>query len=145
MKEINKLEDIKHKYGNIIDLPHHISVKYKQMSIENRAAQFAPFAALTGYDDEIKECARRTYKKRYLQDNQIDTINTKLQIISNNINNSPKIKIKYFINDTQKKGGSYKIEEKSVKKIDEIFKKIIFTDNSYILIANIIDINIINP
>ena len=136
---------MKDNYDDIINLPHFVSKDRKHMSNHDRAAQFAPFAALTGYDDEIKECARRTYKKRYLQDNQIDTINTKLQIISNNINNNPKIKIKYFINDTQKKGGSYKIEEKSVKKIDEIFKKIIFTDNSYILIANIIDINIINP
>lgn len=144
MKEINKSEDTKHKYEDIINMPHHVSTRYKQMSIESRAAQFAPFAALTGYGDEIKEASRLTDKKINLVDNEKDILNYKLQVIKKNIKNKPQVLIKYFIPDIKKSGGSYKIENKQIKKIDETLKKIIFMDNSYVLFENIINIKIIN-
>ena len=144
MKEISKLVDIKRKYGDIVNLSHHISTKYPQMKMENRAAQFAPFAALTGYGDEIMEASRLTDKKTDLVDNEKDIINYQLQVIKKNIKNKPRILIKYFIPDVKKSGGCYKIESRYVKKVDEVLKKIIFTDNSYILFKNIININIIS-
>ena len=72
-------------YENIIDLPHHTSDKHPRMSRENRAAQFSPFAALTGYNAEINETARLTDEKLDLSEDRINDINTKLQIVNDNI------------------------------------------------------------
>ena len=142
MKETNKSVDIKHNYDDIIDLPHHVSKKHKQMSIMNRAAQFAPFAALTGYDDEIKETARLTDKKIEIDDNKIDIINYQLQLIQSKIKDKPCVYIKYFIPDTKKSGGKYETLNKNVKRIDEYNQEIIFIDKTKVLINNIIDIKI---
>lgn len=142
MKEIIKLEDIKHKYDDIIDLPHHISKKYLQMKMENRAAQFAPFAALTGYGDEIKETARLTDKKIEIDEDLKNIINNKLQLIQSKIKDKPSVNITYFIPDNKKSGGKYITINKCIKRIDNIYKQIFFTDKSCVNIDDIIEINI---
>ncbi len=90
------------KYDDIINLPHFVSKKHPQMSLYQRSAQFAPFAALVGYDEAIEETARLTDKKIELSDGEIEIINSKLQEIKEIIDNKPQIEITYFVPDSKK-------------------------------------------
>ncbi len=128
------------KYDEIINMEHPEPKCHERMSIEARAAQFAPFAALTGYEDEVKETARLTDKKIILDDEAKLILDDKLNIIENNIINEPEISFTYFIEDTRKDGGSYNNILGIVKKIDKIKRLVIFKDNTKILVDNIIDI-----
>ena len=132
----------KGKYDDIINMPHHISKKHPRMSLENRSAQFAPFAALTGYEDEVEETARITDKKIEITDEIKSTINMRLQIIQEKINTKPKVTIKYFIPDNKKEGGSYKIVTSNVMKIDKYKQTIVLKDKTEIPINFITNINI---
>lgn len=129
-------------YEDIINLPHHVSKKHPQMSLEARSAQFAPFAALTGFEDIIEETARITDEKLDINEELKVILDNKLKSIINNISNRPKIICTYFIHDEKKNGGSYKTIQEKVKKIDEIEKKIIFENGTEISISNIIEIEI---
>lgn len=113
------------KYDDIINLEHHVSKVHKQMSLENRSAQFAPFAALTGYEDEVKETARITEDRIELDEEQKIIINEKLNIIESQIATNPEISITYFVPDTKKEGGSYQTKTEKVKKIDNYNNEII--------------------
>lgn len=130
----------KGKYDDIINLPHYVSKKHPQMSLENRSAQFAPFAALTGYEDEVEETARITDKRIEITDEIKSKINMKLQIIQEKIKTNPKVTITYFISDNKKEGGSYKTVTSNVLKIDKYNKQIILKDNKEIFISDIINI-----
>ena len=130
----------KGKYDDIINMPHHISKKHPRMSLENRSAQFAPFAALTGYEDEVEETARIKDKKIEITDEIKSTINMRLQIIQEKINTKPKVTIKYFIPDNKKEGGSYKTVTSNVLKIDQYKKLVVLKDNTKIFISDIINI-----
>lgn len=130
----------KGKYDDIINMSHHISKKHPRMSLENRSAQFAPFAALTGYEDEVEETARITDKKIEITDEIKSTINMRLQIIQEKIKTNPKVTITYFISDNKKEGGSYKTVTSNVLKIDKYNKQIILKDNKEIFISDIINI-----
>ena len=129
------------KYDDIINLPHHISTKHPQMSLEARAAQFAPFAALIGYDDEVKETARLTNKKIELDDEAKSIIDNKMQIILENISARPTISITYFIPDTKKDGGKYVTTTGILKRIDEYKQVIVLEDRTEIPINEIVDIS----
>ena len=107
------------KYKDIINLPHHVSIKHKPMSLEARSAQFAPFAALTGYEDSVNETARLTDKKIELDEEEMKFINNILQKIKRSIKEKPKVTIIYFIPDKRKEGGSYITANGCVTKIDE--------------------------
>ena len=85
-----------HDYQDIINLPHHISIKHPQMSLEDRAAQFAPFAALTGHKDSIKETERLTAQRKILDEDRIAIINFRLQQLLKHLTEAPLIKITYF-------------------------------------------------
>lgn len=130
------------KYNDIINLPHHISKKHPQMTIEARAAQFAPFAALTGHADSIRETARLTAERIEIDEELKTIINNKLQIIQERMSLKPKVTITYFVPDKRKSGGEYLEVTGNVKKIDGYNGLIIFTDNKIITINEIIDINI---
>ena len=130
----------KSKYDDIINMSHHISKKHPRMSLENRSAQFAPFAALTGYEDEVEETARITDKRIEITDEIKSKINMKLQIIQEKINTKPKVTIKYFIPDNKKEGGSYKTVTSNVLKIDQYKKLVVLKDNTKIFISDIINI-----
>ena len=106
------------KYSDIINLPHHVSNKYPHLSREQKAAQFAPFASLTGFDDDVKETARLTDRKIDIDEGLKEIINDKLNQIIIDIKNKPNITITYFIKDSKKKGGKYITEEGIVKKIN---------------------------
>ncbi len=127
------------KYQSIINKPYQKSTTRPHMSLNDRAAQFAPFAALTGYDEELKETARTTETKQELTDEAKEIINMKLNyIISYKL--SEEIEIKYFIKDQKKQGGCYKTISSQVKRIDEVEKEVILIDKTKIKIDNIIDI-----
>ena len=129
------------KYDDIINLPHYESKTRKRMSLEARSAQFAPFAALTGYDDKVKETARSTDKRIELSDEEYNIINTKLQIIKEHIKEQPEINFVIFVKDKLKDGGKYEEVNGKVRVIDEVNEEIILVDKRKILLKNIYDIN----
>lgn len=129
-------------YEDIINLPHHTSNIHPRMSITNRAAQFAPFAALTGYSESVKEKARLTTKKIELDKELINNINVSLKLINQNIKNRPKVSITYFVQDEKKEGGTYKTIIDNVKRIDDIMK-IIKMENNIIYLKDVLTIELI--
>ena len=128
-------------YEDIINLPHHVSKKRQPMPIADRAAQFSPFAALTGYEENIKEATRLTDKRIEIDEDKKLILNDKLQIILNNIKEEPVITFTYFIYDEKKSGGKYVEITEPVKKINLIEGYIILKDKTKISIEEIIDIN----
>ena len=108
------------KYDDIINLPHHVSKKHSQMPIADRAAQFAPFAALTGYEEQVKETARLTEKKIEIDDGLKEILGNKLIYIQENLNIKSELIFTYFILDSRKSGGRYVEKKGIVKKIDII-------------------------
>lgn len=127
-------------YANIINLPHYEPKYHQRMSIYNRAAQFAPFAALTGYDDAVTETGRLTENEKLLNDDLKNVIDMKLQIIEEHIKDDQSIKVLYFIKDKRKDGGKYIEYSGNVKRIDKINQVIIFKDNTKICFDKILDI-----
>ena len=128
------------KYDDIINLPHHISSKHPRLSMEQRAAQFAPFAALTGYGDSIKETARLTDNRIELNEEEKEMLNIKLQELKNKVSIMPQVTITYFVPDVKKAGGEYITKINKLKKIDEYKKIIILDDKTIIPIDEIIEI-----
>ena len=126
-------------YDDIIYLPHHVSKTHKQMSIIDRAAQYSPVAALTGYDDTIKETSRKTEKKIILSDNQIAILNEKLLIL-NECKIQPLVTIIYFKKDKRKEGGKYLKIDGKIKRFDDVNKTIILVDRTIISINDLFDI-----
>lgn len=129
------------QYDDIINLPHHVSKKHPQMSLYARSAQFAPFAALTGYDDAIKETSRETSEKIDIDDELKSILDSKLQIIIEHIKNKPEISFTYFIHDSKKDGGSYITVIGIVRKIDLYNQIIYLANNTEIPINDIINIS----
>lgn len=127
-------------YNDIINNPHHTSKTRKRMSQSNRAAQFAPFAALTGYDAAIGEAARLTETKIELDDKTKEILNMKLSFLKDHIKDRPYVTITYFVPDTKKDGGSYVDYSGNIRVIDEIKQTINFTDKTTIDIEMICDI-----
>ena len=124
-------------YDDIINLPHPVSKNHPQMPFRDRAAQFAPFAALTGHDAAIKETARLTDERLELSEEVIAQLNEKINIIRNNIGIEQNVSITYFIPDAKKAGGAYVTYSGIVKKIDEYEHTIIMTDQTVIPIEQI--------
>lgn len=129
----------KDNYEDIINLPHPISKNRKRMSNYDRAAQFSPFAALTGFCDVIKESGRTTDEKMELSDNQITILNEKLLIL-NACENQPFVTMTYFQKDKRKSGGKYITIETKIKRMNEIEKSITLQDGTKIAIDNLYDI-----
>ena len=115
-------------YDDIINLPHHVSKTRPQMSMIDRAAQFSPFAALTGYDAAIKETGRLTDEKIELDEEALSNLNMKFQILFEKPDEQPDIAITYFKPDETKSGGAYLTTTDKIKKVDE-YERIITTAN----------------
>lgn len=126
-----------HKYDDIIHLPHHVSKRHPQMPLSNRAAQFSPFAALTGHDEGIRETERLTEPFMELDEDQKNQLDEQLHIIRENLEQRPEIEITYFEPDNKKDGGNYVTVCGQVKKIDEYARQIIFTNGTALPIAYI--------
>ena len=129
-------------YEDIIELPHHVSPARNKMSMIDRAAQFSPFAALTGHDAAVKETARLTEEKIELDENEKTILNEKLQIIAEKKNEQPKVTIAYFQPDERKSGGKYIEVTGNVKKIDEFERCVRMVDGTKISIDEIYEIMI---
>ena len=129
------------KYEDIINMPHHVSNKHSQMSLYARSAQFAPFAALTGYEDAINETARETNEKIEIDEELKIILDSKLQILTDRIKQKSEILFTYFIKDQKKEGGKYITITGIVKKIDVYEGSIYLMDNTNIPINDIIDIS----
>ncbi len=142
-------QDPRKIYADIIDLPHHESQKHPHMSLYDRAAQFSPFAALTGYEDMVAEEARETKTKSDLMESDAEDIDRKLAAISDQLSRGihPVAEITYFVPDDKKSGGEYVTVKEEIKRIDAAFRKLILARtegagrvNASIDIGNIIDI-----
>lgn len=131
---------MKKSYDDIINLPHHISATRPHMPAIDRAAQFSPFAALTGYGDAIKETARLTGDRVELDEYMKDVLSNRLQIIVDHLYEHPEITITYFQPDEKKNGGTYVTVIDTVKKIDEYERILVMTDGTWIPIDEIVSI-----
>ena len=130
---------MKTPYDDIINLPHHISKRHPQMSLYNRAAQFAPFAALSGHDDAIEETARLTDEQRELTQGESEELNRKLAYLIQRNENTP-VDILYFQPDGRKNGGSYRTVSGTIKRIDDLEDRIVLTDGTSIPLDAVSDI-----
>lgn len=130
------------KYKDIIDLPHHVSPDRIPMSLHNRAAQFAPFAALTGYDESIREAARETIQRRELSEDEKAELDTKLNFLQDKIKDQPFVTVEYFISDEHKSGGRYDTYSGKLRRIDFVNEWLFFVDGVRLELYNIYDINI---
>lgn len=120
------------KYDDIINIPRWNPKSHRRMSEYERAAQFAPFAALTGYDAMVNETARLTDVKEELDEEQILALNEVLSVIVERINEHPKVSVTWFRKDARKKGGAYVRTEGSVRDIDLANRHIILKEGDRI-------------
>ncbi len=129
------------KYDDIINLPHHVSETHPQMSMRNRAAQFSPFAALSGHSDAIHETARYTDDFQGVDESNVEALNQKIAMILDKINEHPQITVTYFKPDEKKEGGSYTLKTGNIKRADDYEHVLQFTDNEKIPIQSIFNID----
>lgn len=128
------------KYDDIINMPHYVSTKHPRLSMEQRAAQFAPFAALSGFEAAIDETSRITEDRIELNEEEKLKIDNILQKLKNEISERPKVTITYFVPDIRKSGGEYLTKIGNLKRIDEFRQVIIFEDKTEIPIKEVVEI-----
>ena len=126
------------KYKDIINLPHHVSSTHPQMSMINRAAQFSPFAALTGYDDAIEETARLTDSRIELTEAEEDEISRKL----GKLQRGDSVELTWFVPDRRKTGGRYNTETVAIKQVVAVEGKVLLMDGRSVDMNDIIDVEI---
>ena len=126
-------EDARIVYADIIDMPHWTSPTRNHMSLYDRAAQFAPFAALSGYDDMVNEEARFVDNRIELDESEIENLNRKLELIAQAIRDgySPVVTVTFFVKDRFKAGGSYRTLTETVRKVDSQEHKLIFEKKTH--------------
>lgn len=128
-------------FSDIINLPHHQSRRHPQMAAKERAAQFAPFAALTGYGSAISEAARLTEEQVPLGDDDNDRLNRLVTHIADRISEQPSVTVVYFKPDSRKHGGSYETITGRLKRIDDYEQQLVMLDGTAIPFENIMDIS----
>lgn len=128
-------------YDDIIDLPHHVSQKHPRMSMLNRAAQFSPFASLTGYDAAIRESARLTERKIELDEDAKAEISEKLRYLKDVEAEQPLATFTYFVPDARKDGGEYVSLTAQVKRLDEFSQMVLLMDGRSIPIDDILEVD----
>ena len=129
------------KYNEIMGLPHHVSKNRPQMPMSDRAAQFAPFAALTGYDAAIKETGRLTGERIELDVEALSALDMKYQILMEALDEAPEVTITYFQPDERKAGGKYVSAVGAVKKIDDFERRITMRDGTRIPMDDVLSID----
>ena len=129
-----------HRYDDVINRQHPTSKKHPRMSNMNRAAQFAPFAALTGYEESIEETARLTDRRIELSEYEIEELNAKLNFIQEHIKERPEVIVTYFQPDERKEGGKYLTVTGNVRWIDEVNGVMVFEGETILDINTITDI-----
>lgn len=129
------------RYDDIINLPHHVSKTRKPMPMINRAAQFAPFAALTGHDEAIAETARQTTPRQILSSEEQERLSKSLAYVIDHISERPNLTFTYFIPDILKDGGRYTTITGVLRRYDELERTVILETNEILLIDNILSIS----
>lgn len=132
------------KYDDIINMKHFVSKRYSQMSMRDRAAQFSPFAALTGCDAAIKETARLTDKRIEFDEDVLNRLNERVSILRKCLDDGsvyPEVRITYFEKDLKKDGGKYITVSGRVRKIHEYRNIVIFEDGTEVPVHDISDID----
>ncbi len=127
-------------YMDILHLPHPVSDKHPRMSLYDRSAQFAPFAALTGHEEAIEETARLTEEKPELDEAQKERMDGLLQMIKENLAERPMVTLTYFIKDEKKSGGAYRTKTGRVEKMDDNSHVIIMEDGTKIEIEDLYEV-----
>ena len=130
-----------HRYDDIIDLPRHVSKNHRPMSNADRAAQFLPFAALTGYDYAIRETARLTDQRIELSESELTELNDQFQRIAGQIRQQPEVTVTYFVEDEKKTGGRYETRTLQIRRIDPVRRVLIGKDRTVIAMDDIIEIH----
>ena len=120
------------KYDDIIDLPHHVSGTHPPMSRADRAAQFSPFAALTGYDAAVRETARVTERRIELDEGVKAELNARLNCILEHLSEHPQVSLTYFVPDEKKSGGAYRTVTGAVRKLDSVAKTLTLADGTVV-------------
>ncbi len=128
------------KYDDIINLPHPTSQKRPRMSVQDRAAQFSPFAALTGYDAAIRETARLTEERIELNEYEQAVLDQRIILLQEHLKDLPEVTITYFQPDERKEGGKYRSLTGAVKKIDPYERQLVLADKSKIPIESILNL-----
>ena len=129
------------RYDEIINFPHHVSKTRPQMPMSDRAAQFAPFAALTGYDATIKETGRLTDERIELDEEALTALDMKYQILMDAFDDAPEVTITYFQPDERKAGGKYVSATGAVKKVDDFERRITMQDGTKIPMDDVLSID----
>lgn len=129
------------KYDEIMGLPHHVSKTRPQMPMSDRAAQFAPFAALTGYGAAIKETGRLTDERIELDVEALSALDMKYQLLMEALDEAPEVTITYFQPDERKAGGKYVSAVGTVKKIDDFERRITMRDGTRIPMDDVLSID----
>lgn len=127
-------------YEDIINLPHHVSATRPQMSMIDRAAQFSPFAALTGYESAIKETGRLTDERIDLDEEALNILNMKFQILVDSLGDEPEVTFTYFKPDERKAGGVYLEVTGTVKKVDDFERLIVMQNGTKMPMDDILNI-----
>lgn len=133
------------KYDDIIHLPHHVSSTRAHMPMLDRAAQFMPFRALTGYEDAVQETARLTDEKIELTEDEKNLLDRELQKLADRIDDHPQVTLTWFRPDKRKAGGAYVTTTGQLKKIDDLEGALILVSGERIVIEDILDIQVTEP
>ena len=128
------------KYDDIIDLPHHVSTTHPHMPMIDRAAQFQPFRALTGYEDTVHETARLTDQRVELTEDEKALLDVRLQKLADEIRSQPLVTLTYFQPDKKKAGGAYITVTGQLKKIDDYEGALVLAGGERIVIEDILEI-----
>ena len=126
---MNRIQNL---YQEIIDLPHHVYKTHPQMPMSDRAAQFSPFAALTGYNSAIRETGRLTEERIELDEEALMALNMRYQLLIDSLKECPEVRITYFKPDERKSGGAYLTITGVVKKVDD-YKRLITMQDGMII------------
>lgn len=138
---MNKKDEEWKCYDDILNLPHPVSAVHPQMSMSERAAQFSPFAALTGYGAAIREEARLTEEMADLDEDSREALDVRLAILCGRLNERPWVTVTYFEPDTRKHGGACRIASGIVKKVDFYRHSLLMTDGTVIPVEHIIEMD----
>ena len=130
------------KYKDMLHLPHPVSATHPRMALQDRAAQFSPFAALAGYDDALRETARRTDRFVELDEDRKQELDRQISYLQQHLLDTVPVKIIYFVPDEKKEGGAFVQKTGYVKKLDSYQKTILLTDDTCIDMEKITEIQI---
>ncbi|MCD7860219.1 MAG: hypothetical protein LUH51_08730 [Firmicutes bacterium] len=126
------------KYDDLLYLPHHRSATHAQMSMQARAVQFSPFAALTGYEDCIAEAGRQTAARPEQGEAAVAALDEALRALAPELSRRPRVRIRYFRPDERKSGGEICTLVGNLKEIDTVHTRLILADAQVIEMEDIL-------